>query len=329
MISKKPLALAVAIPLLLAGLPARADTLHVASDTMTNPASPNQKNGTNSDLIVRNTLGDRYGFVRFDLSPIPAGTAIARASLRLYARQVLSSGIMDVKLVQGAWDEATLTHATTPSLGAVVASLPLSSGEEGDYVLVDVTSAVQQWMSGTPNNGFQLIGNAGTVLRVTFDSKEAPETGHAPELEVVPVGPAGPQGPVGPQGPAGAVGPQGPGSVTLVNSGTGLLGGPITGTGTLSLNTAFTDARYFGLNASNAAFGQQTFTNNAGASAIVGFSTQPNSAHAILGYAQATSGPTAGLVGASASDARRRTPVPSSRSLGGAKHWRSISGTPG
>ena len=59
MISKKPLALAVAIPLLLAGLPARADTLHVASDTMTNPASPNQKNGTNSDLIVRNTLRRR------------------------------------------------------------------------------------------------------------------------------------------------------------------------------------------------------------------------------------------------------------------------------
>lgn len=38
--------------------------------------------------------------------------------------------------------------------------------------------------------------------------------------------------------------PGGAGSVTQVNSGTGLLGGPITSTGSLSLDTTFTDGRY-------------------------------------------------------------------------------------
>ena len=51
----------------------------------------------------------------------------------------------------------------------------------------------------------------------------------------------GPQGPPGPQGPAGPQGPPGPAGVTLVNSGPGLAGGPITATGTLSLDTAWTN----------------------------------------------------------------------------------------
>jgi len=52
------------------------------------------------------------------------------------------------------------------------------------------------------------------------------------------VGPAGAQGPVGPAGPQGVPGPQGtpgPGSVTQVNTGAGLTGGPITTSGTISV----------------------------------------------------------------------------------------------
>lgn len=57
----------------------------------------------------------------------------------------------------------------------------------------------------------------------------------------------GPAGAPGPAGPAGAQGPQGPpgnGTVNSVGSGAGLLGGPITSSGTLSLDSAFLNARY-------------------------------------------------------------------------------------
>ena len=72
-----------------------------------------------------------------------------------------------------------------------------------------------------------------------------------------PPGPKGDQGDPGPQGPQGPQGPPGPGSVTQVNSGPGLNGGPITTTGTLSLDTGFTDSRYARLAASNSFTGTQ------------------------------------------------------------------------
>lgn len=194
----------------LVAAPAAADSLPSASDTFTNPAAVNQKNGTNADIIVRNTTGDRYGFVRFDLGALPPGLTIARATLRLYATQVLNSGPMDVKPVLGAWDEATLSHATTPALAAAVVSPTITSGDEKHFVTIDVTATVQAWLSGSlANNGLALVPNAGGVLRVAFDSKESPDTSHAPELEVVPVGPAGPPGATGAQGEKGDKGDKG------------------------------------------------------------------------------------------------------------------------
>jgi hypothetical protein len=52
----------------------------------------------------------------------------------------------------------------------------------------------------------------------------------------------------------------GGGTVTSVATGTGLTGGPITGSGTLSLDTTFTDGRYPRLTANNTLTGQNTFT---------------------------------------------------------------------
>jgi hypothetical protein len=74
----------------------------------------------------------------------------------------------------------------------------------------------------------------------------------------------GPQGPPGPQGVPGPAGPPGPGSVIDVNSGPGIIGGPIMTTGTLSLDTLYTNQLYAQLNAPNTFNGNQaingTFT---------------------------------------------------------------------
>jgi hypothetical protein len=52
-----------------------------------------------------------------------------------------------------------------------------------------------------------------------------------------PTGPAGSPGTTGAQGPQGSQGPAGAGSVTQINTGNGLQGGPITTTGTISINS--------------------------------------------------------------------------------------------
>lgn len=74
--------------------------------------------------------------------------------------------------------------------------------------------------------------------------------------------PAGIQGATGPQGPQGAPG-TGTGTVTQINTGTGLSGGPISTTGTIALaNTAVTPGTYQGLTIN--AQGQVTGATNQG-----------------------------------------------------------------
>jgi hypothetical protein len=90
-------------------------------------------------------------------------------------------------------------------------------------------------------------------------------------------------------------------AVREVSAGAGLLGGPVTSTGTISLDTGFTDGRYAQLSSPNLFTGQQVFNNTIGSSAVVGNTFSPLSAYGLLGYAQATSGDTSGVTGASLS----------------------------
>jgi hypothetical protein len=91
------------------------------------------------------------------------------------------------------------------------------------YVLIDITSAVQAWLNGTQTNyGVALVG-IGSV-NANFDSKENTNMGHSPELDIVfinsgPQGPMGLQGPQGPAGPQGAQGLQGPIGLTGATTG--------------------------------------------------------------------------------------------------------------
>ena len=190
---------------------ARADTVPAVSDTNINLNTPNQNNGTNDVIFVRNTGtgGNRNGFVRFDLSGIPVGLVLQSARLRLFASEVQVSGAMEVRMVSASWDEATLTANTAPAVGATIATVDVSSAELRRYVSVDITAAVQQWLTGTPNWGLALVPVSGDDVRVSFDSKESATTSHLPEVEIIPVGPAGPPGPAGPQGPQGVAGTQG------------------------------------------------------------------------------------------------------------------------
>lgn len=213
------LILCAVLMIVVGGLPADAQ-LTPSDDAYTNTASPSTNFGAKPLLDVQSASQNTY--ILFDLSPLPSGltgSSIAKATLKLYVNTVTSAGSFNVDFVNGTWAEKTITANLAPALGTTIAaSIPLSSSNAKDYIIVDVTSAVQAWLNGTqPNDGVALVGNS--PLNATFDSKESTTQSHPPELDIV------------------FASSGGGGTITGINTaaGSGLIGGGTSGTLNLSL----------------------------------------------------------------------------------------------
>ncbi|MFQ5756854.1 MAG: DNRLRE domain-containing protein, partial [Acidiferrobacterales bacterium] len=181
--------------------------------------------------------GESHGFAKFDLSTLPdgiSGTAIAKATLRLWVSAVRREGSLTLHRVETDWDEDSLTSANSPGLGEALSTAWIMASDQKNYVTFDITSEVRRWVDDPSTNH----GIAFTPIDVRFvtDSKENIATSRPMEVEVAlagnrgsgvlgsqglpglegPQGPAGPQGVAGadgapgPQGPPGPEGPQGP-----------------------------------------------------------------------------------------------------------------------
>src|SRR5256714_333306 len=186
----------------------------LAQSALTDDAD--MQNGNTSKL---NLSSDSNVYLKFKLSStLPSstpGSSVARATIKLYLGSVKSTGVVDVYQVSSNWTENTIGSAP-PSLGAVVQTgTTVQSDQEGKFLVLDVTPAVQQWLGtdgsgtgGAPNYGVALVARDGA--KFSFDSKENSQTSHEPQLNIQLKGSAGAQGPPGPQGPQGATGPQGP-----------------------------------------------------------------------------------------------------------------------
>jgi hypothetical protein len=212
----------------------------LTADAHVSSARPTVNAGTLSNLDAG---GEYTALVQFDLTTLPPGTTaaqITRATLRLYCNRADTPGVITLQTVGGAWTELGLTYTTLPALGAVLQTAQV--GAAGTYVTLDVTSAVQAWVSGATANFGLAIAGSGTT-QVQFDSKENDQTGHAPELDIAlasggagsvgatgatgATGAAGPQGDPGPQGligPAGATGAPGPQGLAGATGATGAVG---------------------------------------------------------------------------------------------------------
>src|SRR5579863_7082253 len=239
-----------------------------SADAYTNTATPATNFGSAATLGVESVSQTTY--IQFDLSSIPAGytsASIAKATLKLYVNAVTKAGSFNVDYVNGTWSELAITADLAPALGTTIAaSVPLTSAKKNDYVLIDVTPAVGAWLDGTePNDGIALVGNS--PLNASFDSKENTTNSHPPELDIVFAGGGSITGvKTGPgsgltgggttgdlnlaltnscapnqilqwNGAGWACSSAGTGSVTSVNTpaGGGLIGGPITSSGNLSI----------------------------------------------------------------------------------------------
>ena len=177
-----------------------------AADTYVASGAPTTNYGTSGILALQPNV---YSYIRFDLSGIPANATVQKAVLRLFVSGAPGSGSFDVYQINTVWTETTLTWNNKPALGASATGghpVPLDYTYLQKFVLVDITSLVQQWVNGTTaNNGVALALTTQTGS-FSFDTKEATNTSHQPELDIAIPGAQGAQGPQGATGAAGTNG---------------------------------------------------------------------------------------------------------------------------
>ncbi|MFY9675384.1 MAG: DNRLRE domain-containing protein [Terriglobales bacterium] len=184
-------------------------------DSYINTAAPTTNYGTATLLDVNGAKQTTY--IQFNLASIPATASVSQATLKLYVNAVTTAGSFNVDYVNGAWSEGTIDSSNAPPLGAAIASnVSVTTADKNQYILVNVTSAVQAWLNGSEaNSGVALVANS--TFNATFDSKESTTTSHPAELDIAFAG--------------------GSGTITGVTtaSGSGLTGGGTSGTLNLSL----------------------------------------------------------------------------------------------
>jgi len=246
--------------ILVAWMTAAYGQLTPTGDAYTNTADPTTNYGAKTLLDVENT---QTAYIQFDLSAIPAGytgSNITKASLKLYVNTVTKAGSFNVDYVNGTWTESTITANLAPALGTTIqASVPLTTADKNQYILLDITAAVQAWLSGTANDGIALVANS--PVDATFDSKESTTTSHPPELDIVFVG-----------GGSGITG------ITTA-SGSGLIGGGTSGTLNLSLTNVCSKnqvLQWTGTEWACASAGTGTITGVTAGTALTGGGTSGN-----------------------------------------------------
>jgi Collagen triple helix repeat (20 copies) len=215
----KRLAIGVwAAGLLLAPAGAWAAGANATADTYISSTSPASNFGTATAI---NIGGGNTGLIQFDLSGLPAGLAaanIGKATMTFYVNTVAIGGAVDIAQVTSAWTEAGVNNSNRPTfLSPFLLGVP--TGVSRQYVTVDVTQLVKDWVTGVAQNfGVQISAAAAApTTAIVLDSKENQTTSHPAFLDVViqsggAVGPTGPQGVPGPTGPTGPTGPAGAGA---------------------------------------------------------------------------------------------------------------------
>ena len=135
--------------------------LNSIADSYVDSSNPNQNNGSISSFFVGKFGEDSVfeSFVKFDLTSIPDGINIERATLRLYCNMLSGNDELIVWLPDADWSESAITWNNRPRLDLNAGYSmfdPLGSGQIWE---IDVTDLVDQWIDGSKlNYGFLLSG---------------------------------------------------------------------------------------------------------------------------------------------------------------------------
>jgi len=152
-------------------------------------AKPTTNYGADPDLLVsllNNATAplSTRSLLQWDLSAIPQGSSIERATLELFQTTGTTSSVV-IGRVLSAWKDATITWNLQPRSATYYEGwMPPSTA--GTYIMHDVTPLVDDWINTpdkTPNFGLSLISSTPFPRQRVFDSIDRP-LGNAPLLRV-------------------------------------------------------------------------------------------------------------------------------------------------
>jgi len=153
----------------------------LADDSFVDSGTPTSNFGTNNALKASST---QTIYLKFDLSALPAGVSasdVSRAYVKLYVNKLTTSVPSEnIGLICSTWVESTITYNLRPSVCSTTA-VTGSISAANEYITLDVTTAVQAWLSQPSQNFGVSIQPSGSGNAV-FDSKES--GGSPPELSV-------------------------------------------------------------------------------------------------------------------------------------------------
>lgn len=144
---------------------APGDKITTKIDTYIDQKNPNTSYGTSSTLQINSTINQiKQGLIKFDVSAIPTGDTVTSAKLWVYVYQKGSSNnSVSIYESLGSWSQST-TWNSKPARDSV-RSGSVTITKSGDYVVLDITGLVQDWVSGhTPNNGMYLVAGSGSII---------------------------------------------------------------------------------------------------------------------------------------------------------------------
>jgi hypothetical protein len=148
-------------------------SLTPVGDGTVSAATPKKNFGAAATLQVGTRPDDR-SYLTFDLSG--ASGPVASAVLKLWPATTTKAGFVVRGVPNGSWSQDTLTYATRPAQGIVVArSGPVTAKR---VVSLDVTKSVQAGV-----RSFVLLARPGTTA-LMLGSSESPKPGRRPVLAV-------------------------------------------------------------------------------------------------------------------------------------------------
>lgn len=111
-------------------------------------------------------------FLRYDLSMLPAGAELIKATLHMYCHywnDNASKGTTNVSKVTADWQESTMTWSNQPSFTGTYLSEDKYAPAVGEWTDWDITTLVQEWVSGTPNYGLTIKNNNEGAYRYNWE----------------------------------------------------------------------------------------------------------------------------------------------------------------
>ena len=158
-----------------------------SDDTNVKELIQDDNKGTSDRFDVWSYPGeDKYSFIKFDLAAL-SGREIKSARLQLYLEKVRDDhdGRISINIVRGQWSEYSLNYLNSDGLSFdTLTELDIVEAvHENTYIAVDITPAVQAWVAGEiANDGLALLPES-DIVRVEFNSKEAPTNRSYLEIE--------------------------------------------------------------------------------------------------------------------------------------------------